>query len=145
MVDLSRCETKIQAVATGLPITFFSLQEPGPAKVAVTSSSIPGAEKIPTTKSTLWQEELRGKDQVDGNVGISSAPGSLQGQVPPACSLKDSILESKEGKNGVLNVGQTRGQGRRSGIHSILNFCHLILYLCCLEPWARHKKTSCFF
>ncbi|ETE63299.1 Myosin phosphatase Rho-interacting protein, partial [Ophiophagus hannah] len=72
-------------------------QEPGPAKMAVTSSSIPGAEKIPTTKSTLWQEELRSKDQLDGNVGIGSAPGPLPGQAPPVCSLKDSVLESKEG------------------------------------------------
>ncbi|KAG8145781.1 hypothetical protein E2320_012262 [Naja naja] len=72
-------------------------QEPGPAKMAVTSSSIPGAEKIPTTKSTLWQEELRSKDQLDGNVGIGSGPGPLPGQAPSACSLKDSVLESKEG------------------------------------------------
>uniref|UniRef100_A0A8C6XV97 Myosin phosphatase Rho interacting protein n=1 Tax=Naja naja TaxID=35670 RepID=A0A8C6XV97_NAJNA len=49
-------------------------QEPGPAKMAVTSSSIPGAEKIPTTKSTLWQEELRSKDQLDGNLHLSSLP-----------------------------------------------------------------------
>ncbi|XP_015673299.1 myosin phosphatase Rho-interacting protein isoform X2 [Protobothrops mucrosquamatus] len=91
-------------------------QEPGPAKVAVTSSSIPGAEKIPTTKSTLWQEELRGKDQVDGNVGISSAPGSLQGQVPPACSLKDSILESKE-EDAAVN-GDRSDCGRKTRVES---------------------------
>ncbi|XP_039223989.1 myosin phosphatase Rho-interacting protein isoform X2 [Crotalus tigris] len=91
-------------------------QEPGPAKVAVTSSSIPGAEKIPTTKSTLWQEELRGKDQVDGNVGISSAPGSLQGQAPPACSLKDSILESKE-EEAAVN-GDRSDCGRKTRVES---------------------------
>ncbi|KAL7979395.1 hypothetical protein Chor_015419 [Crotalus horridus] len=116
VVDLSWCETKIQAVAMGLPTTFFSLQEPGPAKVAVTSSSIPGAEKIPTTKSTLWQEELKGKDQVDGNVGISSAPGSLQGQAPPACSLKDSILESKE-EEAAVN-GDRSDCGRKTRVES---------------------------
>ncbi|KAM3826966.1 myosin phosphatase Rho-interacting protein isoform 6-T6 [Vipera latastei] len=91
-------------------------QEPGPAKVAVTSSSIPGAEKIPTTKSTLWQEELRGKDQVDGNVGLSSAPGSLQGQAPPACSLKDSVLESKE-EEAAVN-GDRSDCGRKTRVES---------------------------
>ncbi|XP_078096365.1 uncharacterized protein mpripa isoform X5 [Mustelus asterias] len=39
-------------------------QEPGPAKVAVTSSSMPIAEKVPSTRSTLWQEQeqLKNKD-----------------------------------------------------------------------------------
>lgn len=40
----------------------LTLQEPGPAKVAVTSSSILSAERVPSTKSTLWQEELKNKD-----------------------------------------------------------------------------------
>ncbi|XP_059835842.1 myosin phosphatase Rho-interacting protein-like isoform X3 [Hypanus sabinus] len=40
----------------------LTLQEPGPAKVAVTSSSIPSDERIPSTKSTLWQEEFKNKD-----------------------------------------------------------------------------------
>uniref|UniRef100_A0A4W3H5Y5 Myosin phosphatase Rho interacting protein n=1 Tax=Callorhinchus milii TaxID=7868 RepID=A0A4W3H5Y5_CALMI len=33
-------------------------QEPGPAKIAVTQCHIPGVEKIPSQKSTLWQKEL---------------------------------------------------------------------------------------
>ncbi|XP_072337184.1 uncharacterized protein [Scyliorhinus torazame] len=39
-------------------------QEPGPAKVAVTSSSMPTAEKVPSTRLTLWQEQkqLKNKD-----------------------------------------------------------------------------------
>lgn len=41
---------------------FCFQQEPGPAKVAVTSSSILSAERVPSTKSTLWQEELKNKD-----------------------------------------------------------------------------------
>ncbi|XP_026560174.1 myosin phosphatase Rho-interacting protein isoform X5 [Pseudonaja textilis] len=92
-------------------------QEPGPAKMAVTSSSsIPGAEKIPTTKSTLWQEELRSKDQLDGNVGIGSAPGPLPGQAPPACSLKDSLLESKEDE-AAMN-GDRNDCGRKTRVES---------------------------
>ncbi|XP_063170958.1 myosin phosphatase Rho-interacting protein isoform X4 [Candoia aspera] len=91
-------------------------QEPGPAKMAVTSSSIPSAEKIPTTKSTLWQEELRGKDQVDGNAGLSPAPGPLQGQAPPACSLKGPVLESKE-EEGAVN-GDRNDCGRKTRVES---------------------------
>ncbi|XP_038677021.1 uncharacterized protein LOC119979096 isoform X2 [Scyliorhinus canicula] len=38
-------------------------QEPGPAKVAVTSSSMPTAEKVPSTRLTLWQEQKQLKDK----------------------------------------------------------------------------------
>uniref|UniRef100_A0A2I2ZXT9 PH domain-containing protein n=1 Tax=Gorilla gorilla gorilla TaxID=9595 RepID=A0A2I2ZXT9_GORGO len=72
-------------------------QEPGPAKVAVTSSSssIPSAEKVPTTKSTLWQEEMRTKDQPDGS-SLSPAQSPSQSQPPAASSLREPGLESKE-------------------------------------------------
>ncbi|NWI88613.1 MPRIP protein, partial [Pitta sordida] len=71
-------------------------QEPGPAKMAVTSSNIPSAEKVPATKSTLWQEEMRGKDQVDGASGITPAQSHMQGPAGAASSLKDPVLDSKE-------------------------------------------------
>ncbi|XP_076792851.1 myosin phosphatase Rho-interacting protein isoform X6 [Arvicanthis niloticus] len=83
-------------------------QEPGPAKMAVTSSSggtsgsssssssIPSAEKIPTTKSTLWQEEMRAKDQPDGT-SLSPAQSPSQSQPPAACTARETGLESKEG------------------------------------------------
>uniref|UniRef100_A0A2I3LSK1 Myosin phosphatase Rho-interacting protein n=1 Tax=Papio anubis TaxID=9555 RepID=A0A2I3LSK1_PAPAN len=82
-------------------------QEPGPAKVAVTSSSsssssnssssssIPSAEKVPTTKSTLWQEEMRAKDQPDGS-SLSPAQSPSQSQPTAASSLREPGLESKE-------------------------------------------------
>lgn len=66
--------------------------------MAVTSSNIPSAEKVPATKSTLWQEEMRGKDQVDGGSGISPAQSPVQGQAGAAGSLKDPVLDSKEGE-----------------------------------------------
>lgn len=66
--------------------------------MAVTSSNIPSAEKVPATKSTLWQEEMRGKDHADGSSGISPAQSPVQGQAGAASSLKDSVLESKEGE-----------------------------------------------
>ncbi|KAM6164348.1 myosin phosphatase Rho-interacting protein isoform 3-T3 [Rhynchocyon petersi] len=66
-------------------------QEPGPAKMAVTSSSsIPSAEKVPTTKSTLWQEEMRAKEQPEIN---SLSPDQSQ---PPAASSLLSGLEGRE-------------------------------------------------
>lgn len=66
--------------------------------MAVTSSNIPSAEKVPATKSTLWQEEMRGKDQADGGSGISPAQSPVQGQAGAASSLKDPVLDSKEGE-----------------------------------------------
>ncbi|XP_004405223.1 PREDICTED: myosin phosphatase Rho-interacting protein [Odobenus rosmarus divergens] len=71
-------------------------QEPGPAKMAVTSSSsIPSAEKVPTTKSTLWQEEMRAKDQPDGS-SLSPAQSPSQSQPPAASTLREPGLESKD-------------------------------------------------
>ncbi|XP_057571563.1 myosin phosphatase Rho-interacting protein isoform X3 [Hippopotamus amphibius kiboko] len=71
-------------------------QEPGPAKMAVTSSSIPSAEKVPTTKSTLWQEEMRAKDQPDGSI-LSPAQSPSQSQPPTASTLGEPGLESRDG------------------------------------------------
>ncbi|XP_047563890.1 myosin phosphatase Rho-interacting protein isoform X6 [Lutra lutra] len=74
-------------------------QEPGPAKVAVTSSSssssIPSAEKVPTTKSTLWQEEMRAKDQPDGS-SLSPVQSPSPSQPPAASTLREPGLESKD-------------------------------------------------
>ncbi|KAJ8793683.1 hypothetical protein J1605_003494 [Eschrichtius robustus] len=72
-------------------------KEPGPAKVAVTSSSstIPSAEKVPTTKSTLWQEEMRAKDQPDGS-SPSPAQSPSQSQPPVAGTLREPGLESRD-------------------------------------------------
>ncbi|XP_034987452.2 myosin phosphatase Rho-interacting protein isoform X7 [Zootoca vivipara] len=91
-------------------------QEPGPAKMAVTSSNIPGAEKVPTTKSTLWQEEMRSKDQPDGNGGLSPAPSPVQGQAPPACSLKEPTLDSKEDDSSMH--GDRSDSGRKTRVES---------------------------
>ncbi|XP_022416541.1 myosin phosphatase Rho-interacting protein isoform X7 [Delphinapterus leucas] len=76
-------------------------QEPGPAKMAVTSSSssssssIPSAEKVPTTKSTLWQEEMRAKDQPDGS-SPSPVQSPSQSQPPVAGTLREPGLESRD-------------------------------------------------
>ncbi|XP_017922744.1 myosin phosphatase Rho-interacting protein isoform X6 [Manacus vitellinus] len=91
-------------------------QEPGPAKMAVTSSNIPSAEKVPATKSTLWQEEMRGKDQVDGGSGISLAQSPVQGQAGAASSLKDPVLDSKEDESSMN--GDRIDCGRKTRVES---------------------------
>ncbi|XP_069501841.1 myosin phosphatase Rho-interacting protein isoform X2 [Ambystoma mexicanum] len=73
-------------------------QEPGPAKVAVTSSSsIPNAEKVPSTKSTLWQEELRSKDLLDGGSSPSLSPVQIQPTLmdPPSEPMTSSKSEER--------------------------------------------------
>ncbi|XP_039346308.1 myosin phosphatase Rho-interacting protein isoform X5 [Mauremys reevesii] len=91
-------------------------QEPGPAKMAVTSSNIPNAEKVPTTKSTLWQEEMRGKDQPDGSSSISPAQSPMQSQAMPASSLKEPVLESKEDESSMN--GDRIDCGRKARVES---------------------------
>ncbi|XP_061849799.1 myosin phosphatase Rho-interacting protein isoform X4 [Colius striatus] len=91
-------------------------QEPGPAKMAVTSSNIPSAEKVPATKSTLWQEEMRGKDQVDSGSGISPVQSPVQGQAGAASSLKDPVLDSKEDESSMN--GDRIDCGRKTRVES---------------------------
>ncbi|NXY25015.1 MPRIP protein, partial [Atrichornis clamosus] len=91
-------------------------QEPGPAKMAVTSSNIPSAEKVPATKSTLWQEEMRGKDQADGGSGIGPTQSPMQGQAGAASSLKDPVLDSKEEESSMN--GDRIDCGRKTRVES---------------------------
>ncbi|NWV87762.1 MPRIP protein, partial [Machaerirhynchus nigripectus] len=91
-------------------------QEPGPAKMAVTSSNIPSAEKVPATKSTLWQEEMRGKDQADGGSGIGPAQSPVQGQAGAASSMKDPVLDSKEEESSMN--GDRIDCGRKTRVES---------------------------
>ncbi|XP_052053281.1 myosin phosphatase Rho-interacting protein isoform X5 [Apodemus sylvaticus] len=101
-------------------------QEPGPAKMAVTSSSggssgssssssIPSAEKVPTTKSTLWQEEMRAKDQPDGT-SLSPAQSPSQSQPPAACTPREPGLESKEDESSIS--GDRVDGGRKVRVES---------------------------
>ncbi|XP_075949156.1 myosin phosphatase Rho-interacting protein isoform X2 [Anarhichas minor] len=57
-------------------------QEPGPAKVAVTGSGIPEAEKVPDSSSIIWQEELNQREAEGAAVWAPDlSPGS---PLPPA-------------------------------------------------------------
>ncbi|XP_038619737.1 myosin phosphatase Rho-interacting protein isoform X2 [Tachyglossus aculeatus] len=90
-------------------------QEPGPAKMAVTSSNIPSAEKVPTTKSTLWQEEMRAKDQPDGStVSPIQSPG--QSQAPLLSTLREPGLEGRE-EESTMN-GERIDCGRKARVES---------------------------
>ncbi|XP_034563092.1 myosin phosphatase Rho-interacting protein isoform X2 [Notolabrus celidotus] len=58
-------------------------QEPGPAKVPVTGSGIPEAEKVPDSSSIIWQEELNQREAEGAAVWAAAdlPPGS---PLPPA-------------------------------------------------------------
>ncbi|XP_069066154.1 myosin phosphatase Rho-interacting protein isoform X2 [Pleurodeles waltl] len=76
-------------------------QEPGPAKVAVTSSStIPNAEQVPSTKSTLWQEELRNKELLDGRSSPSQSPVSIQS---PLIDSSTEPMTSSKNEESAMN------------------------------------------
>ena len=79
------------------------------------SSSIPSAEKVPTTKSTLWQEEMRAKDQPDGT-SLSPAQSPSQSQPPAACTPREPGLESKEDESTIS--GDRVDGGRKVRVES---------------------------
>ncbi|XP_030631432.1 protein outspread isoform X1 [Chanos chanos] len=59
-------------------------QEPGPAKVAVTGSGIPEAEKVPDSSSIIWQEELQNREADVGQVWTGTDMAPLSSPLPPA-------------------------------------------------------------
>ncbi|KAF0025073.1 hypothetical protein F2P81_021954 [Scophthalmus maximus] len=58
--------------------TTSQVREPGPAKVAVTGSGIPEAEKVPDSSSIIWQEELNQREAEGAAVWATAdvPPGS---------------------------------------------------------------------
>ncbi|RVE59900.1 hypothetical protein OJAV_G00193410 [Oryzias javanicus] len=57
-------------------------QEPGPAKVAVTGSGIPEAEKVPDSSSIIWQEELNQRE-AEGSTVWTAADHPSGSPLPP--------------------------------------------------------------
>ncbi|XP_066432797.1 myosin phosphatase Rho-interacting protein isoform X2 [Eleutherodactylus coqui] len=86
-------------------------QEPGPAKMAATSTGIPNAEKVPATKSTLWQEEAKGKD---GQESGSNSP--IQSPVRMPSSPSEPAPDSKT--DGGLMNGDRVDNGRKTRVES---------------------------
>ncbi|XP_064178316.1 uncharacterized protein si:ch73-103b11.2 isoform X4 [Anguilla rostrata] len=75
-------------------------QEPGPAKVTVTSSSsggsipclpssIASAEKVPASRSSLWQEDRRGRASIPCSRSASCLSQLGQSYPPPSTSTED--------------------------------------------------------
>uniref|UniRef100_A0A8P4KNL1 Myosin phosphatase Rho interacting protein n=1 Tax=Dicentrarchus labrax TaxID=13489 RepID=A0A8P4KNL1_DICLA len=63
-------------------------QEPGPAKVAVTGSGIPEAEKVPDSSSIIWQEELNQREAEGAAVWAAA-------ELPPG-SPRSGVIEKLE-------------------------------------------------
>ena len=61
-----------------LTVWHVHVQEPGPAKVAVTGSGIPEADKVPDSSSIIWQEELNQREAEGAAVWAAAdlPPGS---------------------------------------------------------------------
>uniref|UniRef100_A0A8B9JQ45 Myosin phosphatase Rho interacting protein n=1 Tax=Astyanax mexicanus TaxID=7994 RepID=A0A8B9JQ45_ASTMX len=59
-------------------------QEPGPAKVAVTGSGIPEAEKVPDSSSIIWQEELHNREADVAQVWASTEMSPQSAMLPSA-------------------------------------------------------------
>ncbi|XP_069590812.1 myosin phosphatase Rho-interacting protein isoform X7 [Ranitomeya imitator] len=86
-------------------------QEPGPAKMAATSSGIPSAEKVPATKSTLWQEEAKGRD---GHESVGNSP--IQSPVHMPSSPNEPAPDVKV--DGSLMNGDRIDGGRKTRVES---------------------------
>ncbi|KAM8961840.1 myosin phosphatase Rho-interacting protein isoform 2-T2 [Pelodytes ibericus] len=91
-------------------------QEPGPAKMAVTSTGIPSAEKIPATKSTLWQEEPKGKILQESVSDSSSSSSPHQSPVQMPSSPSEPMPDSKA-DGGLVNGDRPDG-GRKTRVES---------------------------
>uniref|UniRef100_A0A8C9V8N3 Myosin phosphatase Rho interacting protein n=1 Tax=Scleropages formosus TaxID=113540 RepID=A0A8C9V8N3_SCLFO len=68
-------------------------QEPGPAKVAVTGLGIPEAEKIPDSRSMIWQEELHNKEADVGPAWPSADVVPLSTPLSPT-GMKGTLLST---------------------------------------------------
>ncbi|XP_063790892.1 myosin phosphatase Rho-interacting protein isoform X2 [Pseudophryne corroboree] len=88
-------------------------QEPGPAKMAATSTGIPNAEKVPATKSTLWQEEAKVKD---GQSSSSSGSSPNQSPVQMPSSPREPMPDSKVDST-MVNGDRVDG-GRKTRVES---------------------------
>ncbi|XP_040296788.1 myosin phosphatase Rho-interacting protein isoform X5 [Bufo bufo] len=86
-------------------------QEPGPAKMAATSTGIPNAEKVPATKSTLWQEEAKNRN---GQESGSNSP--IQSPVHMPSSPSEPAPDSKV-DGGLVNGDRVDG-GRKTRVES---------------------------
>uniref|UniRef100_A0A9J7YXF7 Myosin phosphatase Rho interacting protein n=1 Tax=Cyprinus carpio carpio TaxID=630221 RepID=A0A9J7YXF7_CYPCA len=71
-------------------------QEPGPAKVAVTGSGIPEAEKTPDSSSIIWQEELQSRE-----AEVSQTWSSSEGSMVSRSSDQSSVNGDEVDRSGL--------------------------------------------
>lgn len=85
-------------------------QEPGPAKVAVTGSGIPEAEKVPDSSSIIWQEELSQREAEGAAVWPAAElpPGS---PLPPTGDGSSVVQGSDAGSVNGDDVDRAGPQG----------------------------------
>ncbi|XP_016095063.1 myosin phosphatase Rho-interacting protein-like [Sinocyclocheilus grahami] len=84
-------------------------QEPGPAKVAVTGSGIPEAEKTPDSSSIIWQEELQSREADMSQTWSSSEmpplgsplPSAGEGSMVSRCSDQSSVNGDEVDRSGL--------------------------------------------
>ncbi|XP_037134482.1 myosin phosphatase Rho-interacting protein isoform X5 [Syngnathus acus] len=87
-------------------------QEPGPAKVAVTGSGIPEAEKVPDSSSIIWQEELNQREAEGATVW---APAELPLGSPPRHPTGECTSGRQGSDAGSVN-GDEVDQGQRGSV-----------------------------
>ncbi|XP_060795626.1 myosin phosphatase Rho-interacting protein isoform X3 [Neoarius graeffei] len=75
--------------------------QPGPAKVAVTGSGIPEAEKVPDSSSIIWQEELQSRE-AEVSQAWSSSDMTPQGSLLTPAAEEASVSRS-------LDLGSVNG------------------------------------
>ncbi|XP_051770333.1 myosin phosphatase Rho-interacting protein isoform X5 [Ctenopharyngodon idella] len=84
-------------------------QEPGPAKVAVTGSGIPEAEKTPDSSSIIWQEELQSREADVSQTWTASdmpplgspLPSAGEGSMASRCSDQSSVNGDEVERSGL--------------------------------------------
>uniref|UniRef100_A0A673I5A2 Myosin phosphatase Rho-interacting protein-like n=1 Tax=Sinocyclocheilus rhinocerous TaxID=307959 RepID=A0A673I5A2_9TELE len=115
-------------------------QEPGPAKVAVTGSGIPEAEKTPDSSSIIWQEELQSREADMSQTWSSSEMPPLGSPLPSAGSSllsngshisgSMSSLDSDASGSTVTSTDSHPPETAESTLHcnvSEISFCFCIL------------------
>ncbi|XP_022523605.2 myosin phosphatase Rho-interacting protein isoform X1 [Astyanax mexicanus] len=83
-------------------------QEPGPAKVAVTGSGIPEAEKVPDSSSIIWQEELHNREADVAQVWASTEMSPQSAMLPSAA---EEVLMGRGSDQGSVNGDEVDRSG----------------------------------
>ncbi|KAG1935636.1 myosin phosphatase Rho-interacting protein [Pimephales promelas] len=126
-------------------------QEPGPAKVAVTGSGIPEAEKTPDSSSIIWQEELQSRE-ADGSQTWSSGeipalgsplPSAGEGSMMSRCSDQSSVNGDEVDRIGLFHSAQSLDPLSPTGSSSSRLSAEMGGVPRCLSPTPSDPFPSC--